>query len=160
MHRLLLSLFTLVALQTSAAAAMPVNTGSVPVIHPVKARPFYFTMLEQKLGRPLKWKERIAVKWAVNRQLKQAKKHKMTPESAHRLGVTSLMCGAGSFLFLFIPGLNMITPVLALVAIIFGGISLSNKSKKNPEAVWGIVLGSVFLILMLIAIATLTINFA
>ena len=156
MIRNLLLLLVLFALNSTAAvAALPVNASARVVIQPVKVKPFYITALEQKLGRHLKWKEKLALKWAVHKQMRQAKK-KQSPENAHKLGVTSLLCGAGSFLFLLVPGLNMITPVLALAAIVFGFISLGGKSKKNAEAIWGIILGFAFITFLIIAIAALT----
>ena len=112
--------------------------------------------LQQKIGRKLKFKERIALKM-VKRKLK--KNAKLTPDEAKAELGTSGMAVASfvlGLLSLFVAGI-----ILGVLAIIFSAIAL-NKIRENPGmggkglAIAGLVLGIVGVVGALVVLSTLS----
>lgn len=112
--------------------------------------------VEKKLGRKLKFKERIALSFVRGKAKRQARKERKprTDGPTDGFAIASLVCGILGFL----------TGITAIPAIVFGIISLSNI-EKNPQylrgrgmAIAGIILGGivVLLILLLVAISAAT----
>lgn len=108
-------------------------------------------MTERKPGRRLTLREKIAVRFISGKRTRK----KADPESARRTGITAMMAGIGSILFLLLRATAPLTPFMALTAVIFGAISLHQKKEKNTPAVIGLVLGSGYIIILLLAIAAL-----
>jgi hypothetical protein len=68
----------------------------------------------------------------------------------------TMFLGIGSLCFLFIPGLNLLSLPMAILAIIFG-IPLIKKIKVKKKAQIGIIFGSITTVLFLATIAIVAI---
>ncbi|MEM9527757.1 MAG: DUF4190 domain-containing protein, partial [Bacteroidota bacterium] len=107
--------------------------------------------VEKKLGRKLKFKERIALSIVRGKAKRQARK-KRKPRTAgptDGFAIASLVCGI----------LGFFTGITAILAIIFGIVALGNI-ERDPQylrgrgmAIAGIVLGGVVLLLLLLLVA-------
>ena len=67
-------------------------------------------------------------------------------------GLLSLIFGAGAWVFAFIPGIGIASIGFAVAAIVLGILGL-NRKKGDTKSVIGLVLGSLFLLLLIIAVA-------
>lgn len=153
MNKLLLIccwLFAVIPFQASGATVD--YEGNYSLIIPAGKDP-RVAALEKKLGRRMTIREKIIFKAAA----RKLNRKEADPEAARKNGVISLMAGIGSFVFLATSATAPLTPFLALIAIVFGLISLHGKKTKNTPAVAGLALGSGYVILVFIALATLKI---
>ncbi len=101
-------------------------------------------------GKKLSLKEKIglaALKFKFRKELKVDAEVKQS-----NLGLLSLIFGASAFVFAFIPAIGVISIGMAIAAVILGILGLSKK-KGDTKSVIGLVLGSVFLLLILVALA-------
>lgn len=103
------------------------------------------------------WKQRLMqriIKWKLHRWQKLNRKGKMSAKEADLFASTSLAAGLGTWVcvllstiatggFFFVAAL-----LLALAAVIFGFVGLSDTTKKG-RAIWGIVFGGGFLLIFL-----------
>ena len=87
----------------------------------------------------------------------QTKKEDITEKRQSALGVTSLVLGIIAIIIAFIPFLNIISLPTAVVAIVFGIITVIRTSVKKAFAISGIIL-SVLAIVIAFSITIFAIN--
>ncbi len=156
---LLISSFLLIALQTFSYspknAAITTTTSNVPF--EMKG----MTVQEFLLLTPKKYQEitgrRMTFKQKISFSILKAKLKKQLPDEKvegkkSNLGLLSLIFGGGAFLMALIPGVAVISFPLAVAAIVLGILGLGRK-KGDTKSIIGLVLGSVFLLLSIVAIA-------
>ena len=109
---------------------------------------------EKLTGKHLSLKEKISfkiLKWKLKRDLKHAPE-KMSNGKFEKMARMSMIFGIGAFIIAFLPFGSFLAIPSALLAIILGAVSIK-KVEKKTNSIIGIVLGSAFLVLLLIAIA-------
>jgi uncharacterized Tic20 family protein len=106
---------------------------------------------EKATGKKLRFKDRIA--YRVLRWKLRKKGHEVINERQRRQGNLSLIFGIASVVFLFIPVLGILSPGLAIAAIVLGIMSL--KGNSNTAGIIGIICGGTTLFLFLLAVALL-----
>jgi len=141
------------------AEAKPLSI-AVPIIHavtdpsPVKSkqsatiRSVKLKDIEKIIGKKLSIKEKIIFRLLQKRMTKRIGDTELAKRK--KLGIISLICGICSLVFVFIPGVAIITPGLAIAAIILGILSL--KGNTNVPGIIGMSLGITYLIILTIAI--------
>lgn len=100
---------------------------------------------------------RMTLKQKIAFAILKAKLKKQLPDEksvAHKtdMGLLSLLFGAGAFVVALIPAVGVASFGLAIAAIVLGIIGLGRK-KGDTKSLIGLVLGSVFVLLILILIA-------
>ena len=85
-------------------------------------------------------------------KLKKQLPDEKTTTHKNDVGKTSLILGAGAFLVALIPYVGVISIAMAAGAIVLGIIGLGRK-KGDTKSIIGIVLGSVFFILIVALVA-------
>ncbi len=100
-------------------------------------------------GKRLSLKQKIALTI-----LKSKLKRQQAADQKSNLGLLSLIFGGSAFIIAFVPGIGILSLGLAIAAIVLGIIGL-NRKKGDTKSIIGLVLGSAFLFLIVIAIATL-----
>ena len=156
---LLISSFLLIALQTFSYspknAAITTTTNNIPL--EIKG----MTVQEFLLLTPKKYQEitgkKMTFKQKISFSILKAKLKKQLPDEKvegkkSNLGLLSLIFGGAAFLTVFISSIAVISFPLAVAAIVLGILGLS-KTKGDTKSIIGLVLGSVFLLLGLAAIA-------
>lgn len=109
---------------------------------------------EKLTGKHLSLKDKIAfklLKWKLKRDLRHAPEQGGTGKF-EKMARMSMVFGVAAFVLAFLPFGSFLAIPAALLAIILGAVSLK-KVEKKTNSIIGIVLGSSFLILLLIAIA-------
>lgn len=104
----------------------------------------------QLTGKKMTLKQKIAftvLKLKLKKQLDEGK-----TEQKNNLGLLSLLFGAGAWVIAFIPAIGIISLGLAAAAVILGILGL-NKKKGDTKSIIGLVLGSLFISLLLVALA-------
>ena len=117
---------------------------------------------ELATGRHLNFKERLGyrlLQWKLRWQLNHPGKHDYNA-TAEKQAKLSLYMGVGAWVFPIVaaigaPIIGFFSIPLAIAAIILGGISV-NKVQHKSKAIWGIILGVSFLILLIIIVAILS----
>ena len=158
MKKLLLIAFMFIGLQTFSfspgniertnASYIPRNPGAMTLQNFLTLTPKKY---QELTGRKMSFKEKIAFaifKGKLKRQLPEDK----TASHKSNIGLLSLLFGAGAFVIAFIPTVGVISIGLAVAAIVLGIIGLGRK-KGDTKSLIGLVLGSVFLLLILVAVA-------
>ena len=106
---------------------------------------------EKATGKKLRLKDRIAyriLQWKLRK-----KGHEVIDERQRKQGNLSLVFGIASVVFLFIPVLGILSPGLAIAAVVLGIMSL--KGNSNTAGIVGIICGGTTIFLFLLAIAVL-----
>jgi hypothetical protein len=106
---------------------------------------------QELTGKRMSLKQKIAFA-ILKSKLKRRLANDKSPEHKSDIGLLSLIFGGGAFLIAFIPGVGIASIGLAIAAIILGIIGLGRK-KGDTKSIIGLVLGSVFLLLLLVAVA-------
>ena len=102
-------------------------------------------------GKRLTFKQRIAfviLKAKLQKQLTDDK----TAANKTDIGLLSLIFGGGAFVLAIIPYAGLLSVPMAIAAIVLGIIGLGRK-KGDTKSIIGLVLGSVFLLLIVALIA-------
>jgi hypothetical protein len=105
---------------------------------------------QQLTGKRMTWKQKLAfymLKGKLKKQLSDNKNSHSTD-----IGLLSLIFGGSAFVLAIIPYVGLVSIPLAIAAIILGIIGLGRK-KGDTKSIIGLVLGSVFLLLLLVLIA-------
>lgn len=100
-------------------------------------------------GKRLSLKQKLALVI-----LKSRLKRQQVDSKESNLGLLSLIFGAGAFVIAFVPVLGILSFGFAIAAIILGILGL-NRKKGDTKSIIGLVLGSAFLLLIVVAIATI-----
>lgn len=101
-------------------------------------------------GKKMTFKQKIAfaiLKAKLKRQLPDSVAHNKAD-----IGLLSLIMGGGAFVVALIPFLGVISIPMAIAGIVLGIIGLGRK-KGDTKSIIGLVLGSLFLLLIVIVIA-------
>jgi hypothetical protein len=106
---------------------------------------------QELTGMKLNFSQRIAfaiLKAKLKKQLNADK------PAAHKtdIGTLSIILGGGAFLVALIPAVGIISIAMAIGAIVLGIIGLGRK-KGDTKSIIGLVLGSIFLLLIIVAVA-------
>jgi hypothetical protein len=109
--------------------------------------------IEKLTGKKMSLKDKLL--FSVYK--KKMRAHVGDEAKRKNFGKVAMYCGITAWVLLFIPGISILTPLLAVAAIVFGVISL--KGNTNVPGIIGIILGSTFLILLIAAIAVLAGSF-
>jgi len=106
---------------------------------------------QELTGIKLNFSQRIA--FAILKAKLKRQMHADKP-AAHKtdIGTLSIILGGGAFLVALIPVVGIISIPMALGAIVLGIIGLGRK-KGDTKSIIGLVLGSVFLLLIIAAVA-------
>ena len=155
---LLIGMLTFFALQTfsfspgnaktNLSYVVPGNLKGMSIQEFMKLTPKKYRELT---GKKMTFKEKISF------AILKAKLKKQLPDEEKKvyktdLGLLSLIFGAGAFAVAFIPVVGVASLGLAIAAIVLGIIGLGRK-KGDTKSIIGLVLGSAFLLLIVVAIA-------
>ena len=105
-------------------------------------------------GKRLTFKQRVAfviLKAKLKKQLTDDK----TAANKTDIGLLSLVFGGGAFVLAIIPYAGLLSIPMAIAAIVLGIIGLGRK-KGDTKSIIGLVLGSLFLLLIVALIAALS----
>lgn len=102
-------------------------------------------------GKKLTLKEKLAFTILKSKLKKQLPDDKDVPRK-NNLGMLSLLFGAGAWVFAFIPAIGIISLGFAVAAVVLGILGLGRK-KGDAKSIIGLVLGGLFLLLVVVAIA-------
>jgi hypothetical protein len=110
-------------------------------------------------GRRYSFKERLTLKYLKN-YVKKLGMREGGPTDPRRLrqGRLALILGAGAFVVVFIPFLQLLSPLMAIAAIALGIVSVQGNS--NLPGILGICFGGAFLLLILLVVAILVLTFS
>ncbi len=118
--------------------------------------------IEAITGKKLTFKERLGlkfIKWKMRHQLKGNENE--VDAKAEKRAQNSLIFGIATWGFvllgLVVPFIGLLSLPCAIIALITGGLSI-NKVKDKGKANAGIILGSVYLLLLLIGIVIILAN--
>ena len=106
---------------------------------------------QELTGSKLNFSQRIAFAILKSKLKKQLLADK-TPAHKTNLGTMSIILGGGAFLVALIPVVGIISIAMAIGAIVLGIIGLGRK-KGDTKSIIGLVLGSVFLLLIIAVVA-------
>ena len=104
-------------------------------------------------GKRMTLKQKLAFVILKNKLKKQLAEDKPAKYKTD-LGLLSLIFGGGAWLLALIPGVGILSLGLAPAALILGILALGRK-KGDAKAIIGIVLGSLFIALIAIALASI-----
>lgn len=102
-------------------------------------------------GKRMTLKEKIAFTILKSKLKKQLPDDKNVPRK-NNLGMLSLLFGAGTWVFAFIPAIGVISLGFAVAAVVLGILGLGRK-KGDVKSIIGLVLGGLFLLLVVVALA-------
>ena len=102
-------------------------------------------------GRKMTFKQQLALVILKGKLKRQLVDDKAGPHKSN-LGLLSLLFGGAAWVFAFIPGIGVISIGFAVAAIILGILGLGKK-KGDAKSLIGLVLGSLFLLLLVVAVA-------
>jgi hypothetical protein len=106
---------------------------------------------EKATGKKLRFKDTSVyrvLQWKLRK-----KGHDVIDERQRKQGNLSLILGIAAVVFLFIPVLGILSPGLAIAAIVLGIMSL--KGNSNTAGIVGIICGGTVIFLFLLAVAVL-----
>ena len=130
------------------AASLP---GDTPVsADPAHQLPLTPALFQKMTGKHLSFLQRIEWKLLQKKLKKVAREHPELTEKQIKQGRASMIMGIASFVFLFIPGVALLSIPLAILGLIFGLKSI--KGNSNAKGVVGVVFSGVTLFLILLAI--------
>lgn len=102
-------------------------------------------------GKKMTFKQKIGFAILKAKLKRQLADEKSAPHKTD-LGLLSLIFGAGAWVFAFIPGIGIASIGFAVAAVVLGILGL-NRKKGDTKSVIGLVLGSLFLLLLVVAVA-------
>ena len=159
---LLLFCILLISVQTFSFSTK--NSASSNITYIVPGNLKGFTIQEFLKLTPKKYQELTGKKMSFKQKLAfeilKLKLKKQLPDektAAHKtdIGLLSLIFGGSAFVLAIIPYLGFVSIPLALAAIVLGILGLGRK-KGDKKSITGLVLGSVYLLFALVAIAVIT----
>lgn len=103
-------------------------------------------------GKKMTLKEKLAFTILQSKLKKHLPDDKDVPRK-NNLGMLSLLFGAGAWVFAFIPAIGVISLGFAVAAVVLGILGLGRK-KGDTKSIIGLVLGGLFLLLVVVAIAS------
>jgi hypothetical protein len=148
-------LFALAAPVNPSPVDNPANKAALDKVLSLSPKQF-----EKLTGRHLSLKERIAfklLKWKIKLQGK--KNYSGNEGKYEKMATWSMILGIAAFPLAFIPTIGLISIAAAAGAIVLGGISL-NKTENKTKSIVGIVLGSVFVLLLILAVVIVAAAFS
>ena len=158
MRNLLLLLIILFYGATAKSAALPVMNSNFTVLSPATPVNPVFNLttakvkdVEKLLGRKLKLKEKLALKFI---QWKYKREVTKKADNETDKGKTAMILGIIGVALLIVPYLFIASIPLAILAIVFGN-QARKVNKKDNKALIGIILGWVTIGIILIALALL-----
>ena len=134
--------------RTNASYILPRNLNAMELKEFLTLTPKKY---QELTGKKMTFKQRIAFAILKAKLKKQLPEDKVAPHKTD-IGLLSLIFGGGAFLIAFIPGVGVASIGLAIAAIVLGIIGLGRKS-GDTKSIIGLVLGSVFFLLLLVALA-------
>ncbi len=156
---LLISMLTVFSVQTFSYT--PVNSAKNIISYAFGAPVTAMTLQEFMTLTPKRYQEltgkRMTFKQKIAFAILKAKLKKQLPDdksAPHKtdIGLLSLIFGGSAFLIAFIPFVGIASIPLAIAAIVLGIIGLGRK-KGDTKSIIGLVLGSVFILLIAVAVA-------
>ncbi len=102
-------------------------------------------------GKKMTFKQKISFSILKAKLKKQLPDEKVEGKKSN-LGLLSLIFGGAAFVFALIRGIAVLSFPLAIAAIVLGILGLGKK-KGDTKSIIGLVLGSAFILLGLIALA-------
>ncbi len=84
----------------------------------------------------------------------------LEPRRSSGLGLASLIVGGVALLFSFIPFINYVSGLIAVVGIVLGIVALVQKGRKKPLAIAGTIVSVVALVLSVVLAVAYTAGFA
>lgn len=103
-------------------------------------------------GKKMTLKEKISLSILKAKLKKQLPDEEKPERKRSDVGLLSLIFGGAAFVVALIPGIGIASLGLAIAAIVLGIIGLSRK-KGDTKSLIGLILGSVFFLLLIVAIA-------
>jgi hypothetical protein len=82
------------------------------------------------------------------------------PKQGNGLGLAALIIGIVAFVGAFIPVINYVSGVLALVGLVLGAIGIFRKGRPKGLAITGTIISFVALVLSIVLAITYTVGFA
>lgn len=159
--KITLSLLFFVGLSFNSFAAVA-TPGSVADLEAKKESAFkqlsveeIFTMpkadIEEKIGRKLKFKEKLGLRIIQKAAKKAIKKRTGTKANENLFGILSISLGGAGLLSAFLYGYGALA--LGIAGIALGVVGLKRDEPKRILSILGIVFGSLVLLLAILVIA-------
>ena len=159
MKKLLLISCLLIGLQTfsfSPGNSSVTNNSSYVLPGNVKAMTLqqFLTLTPKQYrlltGKKMSLKEQLGFAILKAKLKRQLADDKAAPHKSD-LGLLSLIFGGAAWVFAFIPAIGVISIGFAIGAVVLGILGL-NRKKGDTKSIIGLVLGSVFILLLFVAI--------
>jgi hypothetical protein len=145
--KLLLTFFVLLmGYSTRNCLAATVPSDPIPLIKSMKAGD-----LEKVTGKKLNLWQKVKFEAAKRVMMIRMKEKGEMTEKQRRQSIVSMILGICSLVFLFLPGIAILSIPAAILAVIFGIMSL--KGNSNAKGIVGIVTGGLVLLLLLVVLA-------
>ena len=128
--------------------SLPVNLNAMALQELINFTPKKY---QELTGQRMTFKQKLSL-YLLKAKFKKELASENTPHQKYDPGKTSLILGAGAFHVALIPVAGIVSIPMAIGAIIFGIIGLGRK-KGDSKSIIGLVLGTVFLLLIVAVIA-------
>lgn len=132
---------------TKISYTLPVNLNAMSLQDFLTLTPKKYEVLT---GKRMTLKQKIAFA-ILKAKLKRQLADNAVPHKSN-IGLLSLLFGAATWVFAFIPAIGIASIGFAIAAIILGIIGLGRK-KGDTKSIIGLVLGSLFVLLLIVALA-------
>ncbi len=134
--------------RTNTSYILPNNLDAMTLQNFLKLTPKRY---QELTGRKMTLKEKIAFIIFKAKLKRQLPDDKSAPHKTD-IGLLSLIFGGSAFVLALIPYLGIVSIPLALAAIVLGIIGLGRK-KGDTKSIIGLVLGSLFILLIAVVLA-------
>ncbi len=134
-------------LSANISYSLPLNLNAMALQEFLNLTPKKY---QELTGKRMTFKQKLAF-YLLKGKLKKQLSNDKTSHSTD-IGLLSLIFGGGAFVLAIIPYIGLLSVPLAIAAIILGIIGLGRK-KGDTKSIIGLVLGSVFLLLIIVLIA-------